>query len=74
LKAQDADEFVSLMLMAHADDLRFLGVDTGRFAAQLRAALRNPLLPADGERLVAIEKQVLGEEYSQPMVLVHREY
>lgn len=44
LRAQDVDEFVSLMLMAHADDLKLFGIDNEKFAAQLRAALTNPVL------------------------------
>jgi ribosomal protein S18 acetylase RimI-like enzyme len=44
LRAKDVDEFVSLMLMAHADDLRLFGIDNEKFAAQLRAVLTNPIL------------------------------
>ncbi len=46
MRAQDADEFVNLMLMAHANDLGLLSIDTEKFASQLRTALRNPFLRA----------------------------
>lgn len=44
LRAQGVDGFVSLMLMAHGDDAKLFGIDTEKFAAQLRSALTNPLL------------------------------
>jgi hypothetical protein len=46
LRVQDVGEFVNLMFMAHATDLRLLGVDDEKFAAQLHSALTNPILRA----------------------------
>ncbi|MCI2425795.1 GNAT family N-acetyltransferase [Candidatus Acetothermia bacterium] len=61
LRAKDVDGFVSLMLMAHSDDVKLFGIDAGKGAAQLRSALTNPLLRglqaisgATGRFLVAV--------------------
>jgi len=70
LQAQDVDEFVNLMLMAHADDLKLFGIDNDKFAAQLRAALRNPLLRALQTLSGSTERYLVAESEGKVVGLV----